>query len=120
VRLRFRAREPAFGLDIGIYLLNREGVRILDDVWSDWRQSEWLADAPGEYEATVEVPPVLASGEYVLGVWFGTALEDLFDQELMSFEVVPRPDDRKEWIERARVMQPELRWTVRSEPAGAA
>jgi hypothetical protein len=38
----------------------------------------------------------------------------------MSFEVVPRPDDRKEWIERARVMQPELRWTVRSEPAGAA
>jgi ABC-type polysaccharide/polyol phosphate transport system ATPase subunit len=120
VRLRFRAREPAFGLDIGIYLLNREGVRTLDDVWSDWRQSEWLADAPGEYEATVEVPPVLASGEYVLGVWFGTALEDLFDQELMSFEVVPRPDDRKEWIERARVMQPELRWTVRSEPAGAA
>ncbi len=117
VRLRFRAREPAFGLDIGIYLLNREGVRILDDVWSDWRQSEWLADAPGDYEATVEVPPVLASGEYVLGVWFGTALEDLFDQELMSFEVEPRPDDRKEWIERARVMQPELRWTVRSEAA---
>jgi ABC-type polysaccharide/polyol phosphate transport system ATPase subunit len=119
VRLRFRAREPAFGLDIGIYLVNREGVRILDDVWSDWRQSEWLADEPGEYEATVEVPPVLASGEYVLGVWFGTVLEDLFDQELMSFEVVPRPDDRKEWIERARVMQPELRWTVRSEPPGA-
>jgi ABC-2 type transport system ATP-binding protein/lipopolysaccharide transport system ATP-binding protein len=119
VRLRFRAREPAFGLDVGIYLLNREGVRILDDVWSDWRQSEWLADAPGDYEAIVEVPPVLASGEYVLGVWFGTAVEDLFDQELMSFEVVPRPDDRKEWIERARVMQPELRWTVRSEPPGA-
>jgi ABC-type polysaccharide/polyol phosphate transport system ATPase subunit len=119
VRLRFRAREPAFGLDIGIYLVNREGVRILDDVWSDWRQSEWLADEPGEYEATVEVPPVLASGEYVLGVWFGTAVEDLFDQELMSFEVVPRPDDRKEWIERARVMQPELRWTVRGEPPEA-
>ncbi len=119
IRLRFRTREPVFGLDIGIYLLNREGVRILDDVWSDWRQSEWLADEPGEYEATVEVPPVLASGEHVLGVWFGTAVEDLFDQELLSFEVAPRPDDRKEWIERARVIQPELRWSVRSDPAGA-
>jgi homopolymeric O-antigen transport system ATP-binding protein len=113
VRLRFRAREPSFGLDVCVYLINRSGVRVVDDAWSDWRQSEWLADAPGEYEATVEIPPLLAPGEYLLGVWFGTAVEEFFDRELLTFEVAPRPDDRKEWVERPRVVQPKLRWSVR-------
>ncbi|HEX2112358.1 MAG TPA: ABC transporter ATP-binding protein [Gaiellaceae bacterium] len=114
VRLRFRARERIPALDVALYLLNRQGVRVIDDAWLDGGAVDDPVVDAGDYEAHVRIPPVLAPGEYTAGVWIGTNHEDFLDREVLSFEVAPRPDDRLPSVSRRRVVQPDVCWTLRS------
>jgi ABC-type polysaccharide/polyol phosphate transport system ATPase subunit len=113
VRLRFVTRERVLALDLAVYLVNRHGARVIDDAWLDTRGAIESADDPGEYEASAHVPPVLAPGDYLVGVWIGTEHETFFDRDVLSFEVLPRPNDRPQSVNRSRVVQPKIRWTVR-------
>jgi hypothetical protein len=73
---------------------------------------------PGEYEATITLPPLLAPGEYVLGAWLGTRNEDFSNDELLSFQLAPRPDDLQASVERNRLVALDVEWSVRRrEPA---
>jgi ABC-type polysaccharide/polyol phosphate transport system ATPase subunit len=112
VCMRFRLREMIVGLDLAIYVVSREGARVLDEDWSDTRGASDPVLAPGEYEATATLPPLFAPGEYVLGVWMGTRDEDFANNEILSFQLAPRPDDRQAALERTRLIALGLEWSV--------
>ena len=111
VQIRFAVAEPFPGLDLSVWLVDDVGHRVLDDARSDWAP-DGLAGRPGSYVATVNVPSILKAGRYALGVWLGGEHETLIDREVLMLAVTPRHDDRRHSIERARVVQPKLDWTV--------
>jgi ABC-2 type transport system ATP-binding protein/lipopolysaccharide transport system ATP-binding protein len=40
----------------------------------------------GRYEVALEVPPVLAHGDYTVGLWLGTALDDVhYEPSALAF-----------------------------------
>jgi ABC-type polysaccharide/polyol phosphate transport system ATPase subunit len=78
VQFRFTVRSRVPGLDLAAYVLNMRGVEVVNEAWSDT-----AADRPGDpgsYIARLEIPPLLNVGEYVVGVWIGTAYETLMQE----------------------------------------
>jgi ABC-2 type transport system ATP-binding protein/lipopolysaccharide transport system ATP-binding protein len=74
IEARFVVSEPVAGLDCALYLSTLQGVRAIDEAWSD------SGDGPlgvGEHTVTLEVPPLLNSGDYAVGVWIGSPYEHL-------------------------------------------
>jgi hypothetical protein len=116
--VRFLTRERLPDLDVAIYLVNRQGVRVLDEAWSDTGARPRAGGAPGEYETALTIPPMLASGEYVVGIWIGSTIgssdETFVDRELLRLRLWPNPADRQEWTERRRVVHPVVRWSTSS------
>lgn len=113
VEIRVVARRSVPGLDMGVWLVATDGTRLLDEAWSDQIDMPVLAPAPGEYAVTLQIPPLLRAGEYVLGVWLGTELGTFVDRDLLAFSLAPMPSDRQEWMMRRRVVQPPVTWTER-------
>ena len=109
VRVIYGLRQRVPGLDVAVGLLSSQGTVVLDETWSDANEDSAL-DAPGEHELRVELPGLLASGEYVLRLWIGTNHEQLFMEPLLRLPVAPRPDDRLDWVERSRLIQPAVKW----------
>jgi ABC-type polysaccharide/polyol phosphate transport system ATPase subunit len=114
LRLRFLVRRRVAGFDIALSLVNAQGDRVLYEVWSDTRDGVGISIEPGEYDALLMIPPLLPAGEYVVGLWIGTHYDTFLEDDVMSVRVAPRPDDRGEWIERVRFVQPPVQWTVRA------
>lgn len=77
--------EEQLGLDMAIYVSNSRGVRILDEVLSD----SLVERLPvGQHQFTLDVPPVLNTGQHVVGVWIGAGTTDLLDEPAAaSFEL---------------------------------
>jgi ABC-type polysaccharide/polyol phosphate transport system ATPase subunit len=113
IQLCFRTHERVPGLDFGVYVMNSRGVPVLEEYWSDRHADATVAVEPGDYEASVMVPPVLPAGEYVVGAWVGSTYDELSHREAFRFQLLPSPDDRQESLERARVVQPPLQWHLR-------
>lgn len=115
VALGFETHKPLPGLDMAIYLSNREGVRVIDEDWLDQPGAAPLAPAPGRYEVVMQIPPMLPAGEYVVGTWFGDNLSGtLLERELLRFELLPLPEDHERMLKRHRASQPPVSWTVRA------
>jgi ABC-2 type transport system ATP-binding protein/lipopolysaccharide transport system ATP-binding protein len=76
VEIEFGLAETTLGFDIAVYLTNSHGTRVLDEAWSD-RERPRLP--PGSYRVRLEVPPVLNVGDYTVGVWFGTAYQEILE-----------------------------------------
>ena len=116
LNLRFlvEVHERIPGIDLAFHLINRNGVEVVADAWSDTRRSGDNIDAPGRYEASVAVPPILAAGEYVVRVRFGTAHEAFLDAEVLRFRLEPRLDERAQELERTRVAAPWIGWDVKA------
>ena len=69
-------------------------------------------DEPGEYRATLRVPPVLTAGRYTLALWMGSPYETLIDEDVMTFDVQPRLSDPLEATRRPRIVQPTVDWDL--------
>jgi len=117
VRTRFRVSVPTRGLDVKIYLVTPTGVRVLDENLSDSDPQASVGEREGEWEAEVSVPPVLAAGEYVVGVALQSPYHLYVDLEVLSFYVDPAPDATRESVERARLVQPEVAWRFSPPPS---
>jgi ABC-type polysaccharide/polyol phosphate transport system ATPase subunit len=119
VRARFVVREQLRGLDLKVYLVTRRGVRVLEESLSDQQPGAGCGDVPGEWEASLGIPPVLAAGDYVLGVALRSPYQRFLDEEVLTFRLWPPPNERRESVERNRIVQPAVRWQVerRAEPA---
>jgi hypothetical protein len=60
----------------------------------------------------LRVPPILAAGDYTLGLWVGTAYEDLLFEEVLRFTLEPAPDDRMDRTGTHRLVRPVIEWTA--------
>jgi ABC-type polysaccharide/polyol phosphate transport system ATPase subunit len=121
IAVRFRVVERVPGLNIALVVLNRQGIRVLDEDWGeDTGRAIAPARVPEVWEAEMTVPPVLPAGEYVVHVWIagrvGGAYDVLVDREALVFQLNPRPDDPAEAVERRRLVQPGVRWDVAPAP----
>lgn len=76
VEVDFELTENTIGFDIAVYLTNSRGTRILDEALSDTERQPLAA---GNHRLRLEIPPLLNVGNYTIGVWFGTAHEDILD-----------------------------------------
>jgi len=111
VEVRFEVREPTPGLDLTVFVQNLRGVRVLEEAWSETTPDE-ARGAVGEYIARIEIPPVLAVGEYIAGLWLGSQYEQLFyEDDVVRFRLDGRDHGRPN-----RVVALGLAWDVR--PAG--
>jgi ABC-type polysaccharide/polyol phosphate transport system ATPase subunit len=118
VRTRFLVRQPLRALDVKIYLMTRRGIRVLEEGLADQQPDAHCGSVPGEWEATVVVPPVLAAGDYILGVAIRSPYQHFLDQEVLTFRLWPPPDERRESVDRSRIIQPGVRWRL-DGPDGA-
>jgi ABC-type polysaccharide/polyol phosphate transport system ATPase subunit len=114
VRMRLRVAEPVGGIDVGVYLVTRRGVRVLDENWSDRAQGVAPAEGAGTWEVSILVPPLLAAADYTVGVSIASPYQTFVDEEVFSFRLWPKADDRRELIERNRIVQPPVEWRLES------
>jgi ABC-type polysaccharide/polyol phosphate transport system ATPase subunit len=112
IRAQLLLREPVRGLDVRANLLTRRGIRVLDEGLLDAGTERRCGDAPGEWVVSLVIPPVLAAGDYVLGISIRSPYQSYLDEEVLSFRLWPPPDERQESIDRNRVVQPEVEWHV--------
>ncbi len=76
IEIDFGLAETTIGFDIAVYITNRSGTRVLDQVLSD-QDAPRLP--PGAHRLRLEVPPVLNVGRYTVGVWFGTTYHEILN-----------------------------------------
>jgi len=112
VRTRFRVREPQRALDVKVYLMTRRGIRILEENLTDREPDTDCGRVPGEWETTLVVPPVLAAGDYVLGVAIQSPYQRFLDREILTFRLWPPQDEPRESVDRTRIVQPGVRWRL--------
>jgi ABC-2 type transport system ATP-binding protein/lipopolysaccharide transport system ATP-binding protein len=84
IEVYFEVRAAVPSLDLAAYMLNMRGVEVLNEAWSDTSPRRMVE--PGEYVARLQVPAVLNVGEYLVGVWFGTAYETVL-QEMTAHRI---------------------------------
>ena len=104
--------EPFPGLNVAVYLSTPGGQRGTHEAWTDAPDAGTLPSDPGRYAFELVVPPLLAAGEYVANVWMGRPGEDIVDAEALRFTLHPRVDDPHDATNRARLLQPEVRWSA--------
>lgn len=114
IRIRFVVRQAVGAVDVGLHVMTRTGVRVLEENWSDQQQGNAPASGTGIWEVSALVPPLLAASDYTLGVSIGSPYQSFVDEEVLSFRLWPRPDDRRELIERSRVVQLPVDWRLES------
>jgi Wzt C-terminal domain len=105
VELTFTLHSTFPGLDVGIYFTNSHGVDVLGESWAD--TAPVRPSDPGRYVARLQIPPVLAGGDYVLGVWIGSAYETLVHEPAAQRIRLDGSEEHKK-----RVVHLELPWDV--------
>jgi ABC-type polysaccharide/polyol phosphate transport system ATPase subunit len=117
LEVRFAVREPVPGLDLTVFVQNLRGVRVLEEAWSEKVPDEERG-LTGEYVARIAIPPVLAVGEYVAGLWLGSKYDAMFyEDDVLRFRLDGRDHGRPN-----RVVALGLTWDVRpaGEPSGVS
>ena len=119
VHVRFTTRRRLPNLDLAVYLTDRRGVRVIDEAWSDTARPPLTGRESGQYEATLTLRPMLAPGDYQLGVWIGSSVaagENFVHRDVLTLRVWPEADDRRDAIERQRLVQPSVSWEMSRAP----
>jgi ABC-type polysaccharide/polyol phosphate transport system ATPase subunit len=76
--------EPVPGLDACGLVSTKSGASLLNEALSDTGQAG--AFPRGQHRWRYPLPPIFAPGEYVIGVWLGTAYETMqFDDSVLTF-----------------------------------
>jgi ABC-2 type transport system ATP-binding protein/lipopolysaccharide transport system ATP-binding protein len=119
IRVRFLVRQEVGGVDVGIWLTSRSGTRVLEENWSDATQGLAPAGGTGSWDLSMLVPPVLAANDYAVGVSIVSPYQRFVDEEVLTFQLWPRPDDRREVSDRNRIVQPEVVWRLESRAPAA-
>jgi len=78
IEVRFSVRATVPGLDVAVWVVNAYGTEIFSEAWLDTVAEQ--PSEPGEYVATLRVPPLLNVGDYTVGVWMGSAYETLVQE----------------------------------------
>jgi ABC-type polysaccharide/polyol phosphate transport system ATPase subunit len=93
VRARFHTTERLPDLDVAIYVQSDDGVTVIDETWQEAAQAVAAWSPPQDLEASIDVPPVLATGDYAVGIWCATTYEEYFFGEVLRFRLGERPEE---------------------------
>lgn len=77
IEIELEVAEEVPGLDLAVYVTDARSVRILDEVLSDGGP---VRLPRGRHRVRLPVPPMLNVGDFTVGLWLGTAHEDLLDE----------------------------------------
>jgi ABC-type polysaccharide/polyol phosphate transport system ATPase subunit len=114
VDLGVHVREAIPDLEVAVWLVNESGERVIYEALSDAEPDRSFAEEPGDYHVGASFPPLLTPQRYILGVEICTKYQVMMDDEVLTLEVAPRPDDTSEMVERTRLVQPPVSWSVQS------
>jgi ABC-type polysaccharide/polyol phosphate transport system ATPase subunit len=107
-------RTPVADLNMALSVQSLRGLRVLDEALCDFAPASF--DAAGEYVVRLTIPPLLNSGDYVVGAWLGTDFEQFsWVEQAVSFHLEGGTNGRPD-----RVVQLQLPWQIGRAPASAA
>ena len=110
LRLRLDVRERIPGLDVGFYLADSMGLRVLEDLLRVAEPASVLGAAPGEAEIAITLPGVLRADDYLVGVYVYAGHDYFVVEEPLRFRVAPAPGESEDGLRPA--VRPPLRWSV--------
>jgi ABC-type polysaccharide/polyol phosphate transport system ATPase subunit len=110
IEIELQVNEPVPGLDACGLVTTKGGVSLLNEALSDSGQAGQFE--LGRHRWRCPVPPIFAPGEYVVGVWLGTAYETMqFDDSVLSFSIEGDDAGRP-----SRLLRFGNRWELDSPP----
>jgi len=110
IEVRFVLRAPVPNLNMAVSVQSLRGLRVLEEALSDHPPA--AIDRPGEYVARLRIPPVLNTGDYVVGVWLGTDFEQFaWVEDAVSLHLEGSAHGRPD-----RVVQLGLPWDIAPAP----
>ncbi len=86
VQLDVVVNEPLAGLDASALVGTKSGVNLLNEALSDHGPAPFFER--GRHRFRCPLPPILTPGEYVVGIWLGTAYETMqYDDSVLTFSI---------------------------------
>jgi ABC-2 type transport system ATP-binding protein/lipopolysaccharide transport system ATP-binding protein len=110
LRLRLQVRERIPGLDVGFYIADSMGLRVLEDMLRVAEPASGLGSSPGEAEIAVALPGVLRADDYLVGIYIYSGHDYYVVEEPLRFRVAPAPGESEDGLRPA--VRPQLRWSV--------
>jgi ABC-type polysaccharide/polyol phosphate transport system ATPase subunit len=110
LRLRLEVRERIPGLDVGFYIADSMGLRVLEDMLRVAEPASGLGSSPGETEIAVALPGVLRADDYLVGVYVYSGHDYYVVEEPLRFRVAPAPGESEDGLRPA--VRPQLSWSV--------
>jgi ABC-2 type transport system ATP-binding protein/lipopolysaccharide transport system ATP-binding protein len=110
LRLRLQVRERIPGLDVGFYLADSMGLRVLEDMLRVAEPASGLGSSPGEAEIAVTLPGVLRADDYLVGIYVYSGHDYYVVEEPLRFRVAPAPGESEDGLRPA--VRPQLSWSI--------
>jgi ABC-type polysaccharide/polyol phosphate transport system ATPase subunit len=110
LRLRLQVRERIPGLDVGFYIADSMGLRVLEDMLRVAEPASGLGSSPGEAEIAVTLPGVLRADDYLVGIYVYAGHDYYVVEEPLRFRVAPAPGESEDGLRPA--VRPQLNWSI--------
>jgi ABC-2 type transport system ATP-binding protein/lipopolysaccharide transport system ATP-binding protein len=110
LRLRLQVRERIPGLDVGFYIADSMGLRVLEDMLRVAEPASGLGSSPGEAEIAVALPGVLRADDYLVGIYIYSGHDYYVVEEPLRFRVAPAPGESEDGLRPA--VRPQLSWSI--------
>jgi ABC-2 type transport system ATP-binding protein/lipopolysaccharide transport system ATP-binding protein len=110
LRLRVHVRDRIPGLDVGFYVTDSMGRRVLEDRLRVAEPASPLGSAPGAAELAVTLPALLRADEYLVGIYVYSGDDYFVVEEPLRFRVAPAQGESDDGIRPA--VRPQLQWRM--------
>jgi ABC-type polysaccharide/polyol phosphate transport system ATPase subunit len=110
LRLRLQVRQRIPGLDVGFYIADSTGLRVLEDTLRVADPASGLGSSPGEGDVAVTLPGVLRADDYLVGIYIYAGHDYFVVEEPLRFRVSPAQGESDDGIRPA--VRPQLSWSV--------
>ena len=110
LRLRVQVRQRIPGLDVGFYIADSTGLRVLEDTLRVAEPASELGSSPGEADLAVTLPGVLRPDDYLVGNYIYAGHDYYVVEEPLRFRVSPAQGESDDGIRPA--VRPQLSWSV--------
>ena len=114
LRLRVAVRQRIPGLDVGFYVTDSTGTRVLEDTLRVADPGSELGSAPNDAEVGVTLPGVLRPDDYLVGIYIYAGQDYFVVEEPLRFRVPPAQGESDDGIRPA--VRPRLTWSVVTSP----
>ena len=109
VEVTFVVKRPVHDLNMAVAVRSIRGLRVLEEALSD-HDPQPLTQT-GRHVARLTIPPVLNSGDYVVGLWLGTDFEQFaWIEDAVSVHLEGGVNGRPD-----RAVRLDLPWDIRPE-----